>query len=229
MVKKFILIFCITFLFWEAFAQTKGDCDSFQIMGIFHIEDLCLVTNHQKRTEYHALFSIQRWMHYRSFCTTQRALESIELNDKTITQLLKEKAVFVSITDCYPFLKELMNCTQDSMLIKDIEESYLIHPILNPIEKTELCSDSSYCINRRYDYRRFNTSRFLLVLIDFSSFWQKRPLISYEGHVVVDFWLDTEKTGEKVIVVIPLADNNFALIEDNYHKSYDGTTKFKLQ
>lgn len=206
MVKQISLIFFIIISSCKVFAQSEIVCDSLQILGVYYIDNMYLVNNHQKRTEYYALLNIKRWMHYRCFCTTEETLNSIKLKDKTITYLLKERKAFVSITDCYPFLRDIMRCTQDSMLIKNIEDSYMMHHIIDPAEKTEFISADTYYYNSKYDYRKFKTNRFLLVSIDFSDFWKRRPLYTYDNHVVVDFWLEPIKTGQKVIVAIPLWD-----------------------
>lgn len=212
MVKKFILIFSVVLLFCETFAQTKVECDSFQIIGIYHIDDLCLFTNHQMRIKYYALLNIKRNMHYRFFCMSERKIDSIKLNDKTITKLLKQCKAFVCITECYPLLKDIVRCSLDTTLIQNIENTYTIHSSLNPKEKIELFSDSVYCYSNRYEYIKFNTNRFLFISMNYSFFYDKKPLVSYGSKKMVDFWLKPEKEGETVVVVVPLASDNFQKI-----------------
>lgn len=208
MVKKYLLIFGLVFLFRETFAQTKVGCDSFQIVGIYQIDDMCLVINHQMRIKYYALFNIKRNMHYRFFCMPERKLDSMKLNDKTITKLLKQRKAFVCITECYPLLRDIVGCSFDTTLIQNIENTYAIHSSLNPKEKIELFSDSVYCYSNRYDYKKFNTNRFLLVLIDYSCFYDRKPLVSYGSKKVVDFWLKPEDVGEMIVVIVPLTNYN---------------------
>ncbi len=184
-------------------------CDSFQIIGIYNINDLCLVTNHQKRIKTYALLNFRRKMHYRFFCVPERKLDSIKLNDKIILKLLKEHKAFVSITDCYPLLRDIVKCSIDTMLIRDIENSYKELSVITPEIITELFSDSVYYYSKRYDYKKFNTNRFLLISMDYSLFYDKKPLVSYESKIAVDFWLKPEKAGEIILIVVPLADDCF--------------------
>lgn len=191
-------------------APAQLDTSDIKIVGFVHSDQLCMLTNLEKRVPSHDL-------NLRSVVVGKDVVDNkIELTDSVIINLLREKEAYMYYGDCYHILNDVFHkfCENDS--VQDlIRRSHPIRffefpdgGVFSVIDKVvDYITPRSIPINRKYSYQEFNTECFLLVSAPYRICFKKQPCMSY-GDYYHDFWLSPESSMEVVVIIPLICDNN---------------------
>lgn len=181
-----------------------------EIVGFIHSDQLCLLTNSEKRGPYHHL-------HERYVVIDRTLVDEYEsFNDTIMITLLTEQKSFVDIHDCFNLLNDVFHKLEgNDSIFNWLQQSYPVEFIENKdggffcvIEKNiDYVIHHSVVVDKRYSYQEYNTECFLLVSAPYYLCFSIQPLLSFGDGIIRDFWLDPESK-QRVTVVIPLICRN---------------------
>ncbi|MBO7493013.1 MAG: hypothetical protein J6T87_02580 [Bacteroidales bacterium] len=200
------------FLTLLAYATTLAQLDTsdVEIVGFIRSNQLCVLTNSEKRTPY-------RQLHERYAVIDRTLVEEYgSFNDTIMFNLLREQKSFIDIHGCFNLLNEVfhkfegndtvLNWLQQSYPIKFIEDKD--GSVFCVIEKNiDYVIHHSVVIDKRYSLQDYNTECFLLVSAPYHLCFNRQPLLSFGDGIYRDFWLDPESK-QRVTVIIPLICRN---------------------
>lgn len=204
-----ILLF---FLMLLAYATTLAQLDTsdVEIVGFIRSNQLCVLTNSEKRTPYHQL--------HERYAVIDRTLvdEYESFNDTIMINLLREQKSFVDIHDCFNLLNDVFHKFEgNDSILNWLQQSYPVKFIKDKdgkffcvIEKSiSYVIHHSVVVDKRYSFQEYNTECFLLVSAPYYLCFNRQPLLSFGDGIYRDFWLEPESK-QRVTVVIPLICKN---------------------
>lgn len=198
----------ILFLLGTA-TQAQTDTCGVEIIGFISSDQLCLLTNTEKRDPFPDLYE-------RSVVVDKAIIGKYrEVHDPTVVDLLRNNEAYIYYGDCYDILYDIFRLLKgNDTLLSVIQESHPVRYLegqdgrfFRVVEQNmDYIVHHPIMVDSCYYYQDFNTDCFLLVSAPYRVCFSRQPLLNFGDGIIYDFWLEPESS-KKVTVVIPLLCN----------------------